>query len=150
MNPQFINPDGYDLEPNLAATIIEGKQMYNFIPDPTAPVTFNDGNHLLYIDCAFKTDLGTIPQPLQAIPGLSKDDYEISYCFHDKNCRSGGLLTAQGFRAYTRAQADALLRQMVRVEATLKQRPIAKRMAPWAVWLGVRIGAMFGIGSSHS
>ena len=107
-----------------------------------------------------RTDLGSVPVPLQAIPGLGKDRFRAAYIFHDSACREGclyrsaggGLVTHRDSQGnwwasfmdnaepfvrvpVTRAQADAMLYSMIRADRR------AWLVQAATIYAGVRIGA---------
>lgn len=146
MNPCFLNPSGYTLTPNIEETINQKKQIYSCSVSSTAPVMFFDGVRKLEIRGTFDTDLGSVPRILHAIPGLGKDDWEMSYLFHDKICKDGGAWCGDVFIWFTREQADSLLYMMVKAESSMKDRAVTGIIVRPVIWLGVRIGAFFGVG----
>lgn len=143
---QFINPDGYWLRSNLAATIEQGKQMYDFTLDLEDPLSFFDDEFIYQPNRKQTTDLGSVPRFVQGIRGFGKDDWEIAFLFHDAICKHGGLWVAGEFVKIPRKKGDRLLRDMIKIEAKLKKKKLLGAIVKWPIWLGVRIGAWMGIG----
>lgn len=146
MKNQFLNPDGYRLAPNTSETIRQGKQVYDYISDDLKPLAYFTGTTKVHPAYRFPTDLGSIPSFLQGMPGFSKDSWILSYLFHDSNCLQGGLWCGKVFIGMTREEADRLLYAMIAAEAALKGRKVQGAFCRPLIWLGVRIGAFFGIG----
>jgi hypothetical protein len=123
------------------------KTIWEFCLIYPAPLTWEDGNGFWQPDRhEAETDLGTVPPPLRGL--FPHDEFPRSYCFHDSACGHGGLYHSDSltgeftFRKVSRTMADRMLRDMVRVEGNGTVRR-------WPVWVGVRIGALFGIGNGE-
>lgn len=108
------------------------------------PLTFEWSEHSRWTcNYNFKSDLGSIPPPLEALPGLSSSQYPCSYLFHDCGCRHGGLYHNGIFVDLTRAQLDNMLANWwIPAEAG----GILSRIV---IFTGVRIGSWFGIGGKN-
>jgi len=91
--------------------------------DKDAPLTLrvNDGCYV-QPDRHFTSDLGSIPPPLTAIPGLERDRFPKSYLLHDSACDNHGLYfssTLTGPFVFCEMPSESvhkLLRSSVRAE----------------------------------
>lgn len=124
MDSYFINPRGYSLDKvrNDRYLLILKKVIYEFTLKEDNPLTYcsygiqriRPDRHLA------ETDMGSIPLSLQMF--LPKDEFLLSYIFHDSTYKHKGLYfenKATGkyeFRELTRAEADRLLLEMIRAE----------------------------------
>lgn len=88
---------------------------------------------------SYCTDMGSIPGPLQWVPGFAKDRFLLTYVMHDAAYCGHGLYfrspgaSCFGFRAMRRKDADALLYETVLAEG-------GSRLLARCIWLGVRAG----------
>jgi len=98
---------------------------------PVYEITINKSTPLIYIDLAGYwwrmddhsfTDYGSIPPPLQSIPGLDRERFARAYMFHDSGYTEKGLWQSaeQGekwrFVSRTRLEMDLMLREMIEFE----------------------------------
>ena len=120
----FINRQGYELDKVRSERymLIFPKAIYEFNLDAKDPLTFVlDTGVMLQPDRHMaETDLGSIPVPLQ--PFFPKDEFLLSYLFHDSAYKHGGLYVRKPgdadytFEAMNRDDIDGLLRMMIKAE----------------------------------
>lgn len=118
------------------------KTVYEFTNDATDPLTWHAQGLQARPDRHIeRTDLGSIPRPVQAIPALSKDRYARSYILHDSAYQYGGwyLRLADGafrFVRLSRAEADEwLYRGILAEEGSVATARV--------VWAAVRAAGRF-------
>ena len=120
----FINTQGYKLDKirNERYMLIFSKAIYEFNLDARAPLTFVlDTGVMLQPDKHLaETDMGSIPLSLQVF--FPKDEFLLSYIFHDSGYKHGGLYVRKvgdggyRFEAMSREDIDGLLRMMIKAE----------------------------------
>ena len=118
------------------------QNVYHVVVNPAKPLIYHAKNGTQYrTGWAYLTDMGSVPVPLQGIPGLSKDGFLPAYLFHDFACDSAGLYASVddgktwAFMALTRRQCDDLLSDMIAA--------LGGTVAHSIIWAGVRIGSRF-------
>jgi hypothetical protein len=115
-----------------------------YYADPINPMTYVAPNgDQVQPDKHFKTDFGSIPPPMMAMPSLSRTRFIHSYLLHDSGCRHHGLWfkrpneTLFTFRGVTREECDLLLFNCIGAEGgNAFQRSM--------IYRGVRIGSVLG------
>jgi len=121
----FINPRGYALDKvkNVKRLGIFPKAIYEFRLKKNAPLTFEmpDGTRYRPDQHLAETDMGSTPASLQLF--LPKDEFLLSYIFHDSGYHHHGLYKkgphghTYVFHDMSRKDVDKLcLRRMIKVE----------------------------------
>lgn len=148
MKPTFLNPDGFDLTVNNEATRKAGKTMFNCVlPDePSTRLKIWWRGMWLEPNRRMTTDLLSSPLFINGLPGLQVTDWIRCALIHDSGCNEGGLWWNGVFIPLSRREMDDILATYIPVEGVLvKRKWCAMIVAPF-VWIGVRIGALLGIG----
>ena len=120
----FINRQGYELDKVRSERymLIFPKAIYEFNLDEREPLTLVlDTGYMMQPDRHMaETDMGSIPVPLQ--PLFPKDEFLLSYLFHDSGYKHGGLYVRKPgdadyvFNVMSRDDIDKLLRFMIKTE----------------------------------
>jgi hypothetical protein len=98
------------------------KPIYEITINQSKPLTYIDTNGDLWQpDFHFLTDFGSIPPPLQSVPGLDRERFANAYLFHDSSYTHKGLwmLNSTGnyrFVGLERKKCDEMLKEMIRFE----------------------------------
>jgi hypothetical protein len=113
-------------------------------------ITIAKHNPLVYVDEAgawwmtdrhYFTDWGSVPPPLQSIPGLDRERHRFPFLFHDSGYQEGGLWrsTDSGrtwlFIELARVEVDKMLAEMIRHD--IEPGGTVNRLA---IFWGVRLG----------
>lgn len=116
----FKNETGYTLV-KIPGT--NDPAMYEFQIDFMHPLEYHiRAGGVFQPDRHWKTDMGSIPVFIQALTGINKDSFLLSFLLHDCACIHKGLFWkypgAAGFifRPLNRATRDELLRDCIRAE----------------------------------
>lgn len=140
---QWINADedyGYRLTNKrvIHSWLWRAKMVYDYEPVYDHPMAFIQHDGTMITACAFD-DTDQMSSPIFSQGWLPKDG-QVGPYFHDCAFRVGGLMFRYPseqfwkFRQITRAQADALLKQMIRTDPIFRVGPTRA----YVVWLGVR------------
>lgn len=114
------------------------KTSYVFNIRPLRPLTLVCGNMMFQPDRHFRSDGGSIPIPLQGLPGYGPFDSD-HYFFHDSGYTFHGLYVRVAdteqyvYCPLSRWEMDRLLR-LGRINDGLRL------TAAWAIWWAVRMG----------
>lgn len=148
MKPAFLNPNGFELTVNNEATRKAGKTMFNVIlpDDPEKRIKIWWREMWLEPNRKMTTDLLSVPFFINGIPGLQVTDWIRCGIFHDSGCHDVGLWWNGKFIPLSRREMDEILETYIPVEGKLIKREWCAWFAAPVVWLGVRIGALLGIG----
>lgn len=119
-------------------------------------ITIDRKNPLVYVDEAgawwmtdrhYTTDFGSIPPPLQSIPGMDRERHRFPYLFHDSAYQEGGLWKSLDsgrtwrFHELARVEADKMLSEMIRHD--LEPGGAITRLT---IFWGVRLGGVNAYG----
>lgn len=137
--PYFENTGGYHAEILIGQydswVPILRRQLYDFSLDAIAPLTFvgPDGRRSQPDRVIKRMDFGSVPRPLQPIPGFRSLSYPRATSFHDSDYRYHGrffwdpVINSFKFLPVTREEADDFLYQQMEAEALLD----TKLMSLW-------------------